>query len=877
MLFASIVDDPSSRPEEFPTEAAQETERQRLFRIIERLVLWENTNNEIVLNEARREILKATDGHPPPVLDPFCGGGSIPLEAQRLGLEAHGSDLNPVAVLITKALIEIPPKFAGMPPVNPESRKQKKLGDRWPGASGLAEDVRYYGKWMRDEAEKRIGHLYPRAKLLDGSDATVIAWLWARTVKCPNPACGTMMPLASKFWLSTKKGKEAWVEPLIDNSSDDRIIKFEVKTGQGMPPEGTVNRRGARCIACGTPVGFDYIRAEWRAKRMESQLMAIVGEGKKGRTYLQPISSNDETSISAKLQNVPDTDLPKQALGFRVQIYGMTKHRDLFTYRQLIALSTFSSLVKDAKEHAYNDAIRAKMASDDTALADGGLGSRAYSDAIASYLAFAVDKMVDTNTILCTWQVDPPRLRATFGRQALQMTWDYAEANIFGDAAGDFQRCFGSICEILDRQNPVANGFAAQLDAGLTIKDISLSCPIISTDPPYYDNIGYADLSDIFYIWLRSSIGSLYPALFSTLLTPKAKELIASPFRFEGSNEHAQKFFEKGLIDAFGHINKSQNKEYPLTIYYAYKQVEDDGIEIGVASTGWEVMLDILMKTGYAITGTWPLHTELNTRNRSRSSNALASSIVLVCRPRPEDAPVATRREFLSALKRELPEALRQLQKGNIAPVDLAQAAIGPGMSIFSRYSKVLEADGEPMRVRTALQLINVHLDEYLSEQEGEYDADTRWALSWFEQYGMTEGPFGDAETLSKAKNTSVSGMIQAGILKAGAGRARLLKREEMDASWSPESDSRLTVWEATQYLILALESRGEAGAAVLLQKLGGHAQNARDLAYRLYSICERKSWSQEALAYNSLVMVWPRLSELSREKEAQRGLDSFQ
>jgi putative DNA methylase len=880
VLFASIVDDPSSRPEEFPTEEAQETERQRLFRIIERLVLWENTNNEIVLNEARQEIMKATDGHPPPVLDPFCGGGSIPLEAQRLGLEAHGSDLNPVAVLITKALIEIPPKFAGQPPVNPEARKnmQKKIeGQDWPGASGLAEDVRYYGKWMRDEAEKRIGHLYPKARLADGSEATVIAWLWARTVKCPNPACGAMMPLLTSFVLSSKKGKEAYLIPRIDGKSLSFIIGSKPPESFGDPKRGM--KRGMsgifECILCGTITTRDYVSEEGKAKRIGVMPTAIVAQGSHERIYLTPDCAKFPKDISKVNKDGLEAEFSPNPRDVWCRNFGLNNPADLFSSRQLVALTSFSDLINEAWEHAFNDAKSAGLLDDRKGIAESGRGAQAYADGIATYLAMAIDRGANIWSSLSSWMSDRGAMRETFARQALPMVWDYAEANPFSDSGGNFTLFIERISDAIDYLPANIIGEARQHDAK-TSENENYSSRLISTDPPYYDNIGYADLSDFFFVWLRRSLGKIFPDIFSTLLTPKNQELVALQYRFDGNMKDAERFFEDGLHKALIQIRKKQDARYPLTVYYAYKQAEEDKGNRGQASTGWEVMLDGLIRVGYTTTGTWPVRTESSGRSVAHNTNALASSIVLVCRPRPEDAPVATRREFLSALKRELPEALRQLQKGNIAPVDLAQAAIGPGMSIFSRYCKVLEANGEPMRVRTALQLINVHLDEYLSEQEGEYDADTRWALSWFEQYGMSEGPFGDAETLSKAKNTSVSGMIQAGILKAGAGRARLLKREEMDASWSPESDSRLTVWEATQYLILALESRGEGGAAVLLQKLGGRAQSARDLAYRLYSICERKSWSQEALAYNSLVMVWPRLSELSREKEAQRGLDSF-
>ncbi len=869
VLFASIVDDPSSRPEEFSTEEAQEAERQRLFRIIERLVQWENTNNEAVLNEARAEILKATDGHPPPVLDPFCGGGSIPLEAQRLGLEAHASDLNPVAVLITKALIEIPPRFAGMPPVNPEARKKMQTtlpgGKAWKGAEGLAEDVRYYGKWIRDEAERRIGHLYPKARLPDGTKATVIAWLWARTVKCPNPACGAMMPLTSKFALSTRKGKEAWAEPVVDGG---RNIRFEVRAGKGKPSEGTVNRRGARCIACGTPVGFDHIRAEGKAGRMGAQLMAIVAEGQRGRSYIAPDS--DHATLAETIQPTwkPESGLPHNPRDFKTPNYGMKTYGDLFTPRQLVALTTFSDLVAEARERALADALAAGLPEGE-GIADGGRGARAYADAVATYLAMVVDKDADYWSTICSWHSGRDLIRNTFARQAIPMVWDYAEANPFSNSSGNFLGAVDWVADVLRALSQQADGKAKQYDSTTFISpDIS---PIISTDPPYYDNIGYADLSDFFYVWLRRSLARVHPDIFSTLLVPKERELVATPYRFNGSKKEAGRFFEEGLRRTFDLTRRICREDFPLTVYYAFKQAEEEAADSGLASTGWEVMLASLIASGYVITGTWPMRTELSNRSVSLGTNALASSIVLVCRPRSDDAPLATRREFLTALKRELPPALCELQKGNIAPVDLAQAAIGPGMAIFSRYASVLEADGSPMRVRTALQLINQHLDEYLSEQEGEYDPDTRWALSWFEQYGMDEGPFGDAETLSKAKNTSVEGMVQAGILRAGAGKARLLGREEMDPEWDPSTDRRLTVWEATQHLISALEGQGEEAAAELQSRLGGLAQSARDLAYRLYSICERKGWAAEAVSYNALVTVWPRLKEISAKRERPR------
>lgn len=887
VLFGSLVDDPSSWPERFPTKDGQEIERQRLFRIIEELVKWDNSDNETVLNTARAEIARSiawnsgeqapTDPkgvqeylnqHAPPVLDPFCGGGSIPLEAQRLGLEARGSDLNPVAVLITKALIEFPPRFAGRRPVNPDSRKKLDHSGSWKNALGLAEDVRYYGNWMRDEAERRIGHLYPKAKLPDGKQSTVVAWLWARTVQCPNPACGARMPLVRSFTLSTRRGQEAWVQPVVN--AQDKTVRFDVRIGSGGVPEGTVNRRGARCLFCGSNAPLDHVRAEGRAGRMSAQLMAIVADIGGERSYLPPSNEHSEIANQASPNDPPETNLPEQALGFRVQVYGMTKHRDLFTCRQLTALTTLRDLVIEARDQAFKDALKSGLRDDDISLEHGGNEAAAYADAIAIYLAFGIDKMTDTNTTLCTWQINPPRLRATFGRQALPMTWDYAEANVFGDAAGDYQRCVGSLCEVLERLVLGRSAQVKQLDVVATIDRHPV---LISTDPPYYDNIGYADLSDFFYVWLRPTLKKIYPDLFSTLLVPKVQELVATPFRFNGDRNDARLFFEEGLGLAFVNMRKAQSLDYPQTVFYAFKQSEGDDDEesgITVASTGWETMLEGLLRAGFSIVGTWPVRSELNTRNVGRDTNALASSIVLVCRPRPENASIGTRRDFLNSLKLELPDALKKLQHGNIAPVDLAQAAIGPGMAVFSGFSRVVESDGSLMGVRKALQLINQALDEVLAEQESEYDAETRWAVAWFEQFGINEGAFGTAETLSKAKNTSVSGMDEAGVTTSRAGKVRLLRRDELPVDWDPATDRRLTVWEVAQHLIRALDTGGDTAAASLFRKVGGLAEVARDLAYRLYTTSERKGWTQEALAYNSLVVAWPEIKRLAATPATQ-------
>jgi putative DNA methylase len=885
VLFASLVDDPSEHPELFPTKEAQEKERDRLFSLIEQLVQWENSNNEDVLQKVRAEILKSTGGNPPPVLDPFAGGGSIPLEAQRLGLEAHASDLNPVAVLINKALIEIPPKFSGCPPVNPEAQLLL-MGSGWHGARGLADDIRYYGKWMRDEAKKRIGHLYPKVTLskeYGGGEATVIAWLWTRTVVCPNPACGARMPLVRTFYLSKKKGKEAWVDPHVDYGTTPPTIRYVVTTGKGKAQDGTVNRLGARCIVCCTPVPFDYVRSEGKAGRMEAQLMAIVAEGQHGRAYLSPNDEQVAIAEQAKPEWKPEANLPHNPRDFKTPNYGMRTFSELFTPRQLVALTTFSDLVQEARGKVLADAQQSGMPSDGISLNDGGTGANVYADAVTTYIALALDKMTTTNTSICTWQTDPTRLVAAFGRQSIPMAWDYAEANPFSGAAGDYGLAVGSLTEVLDRLVPASVGIVHQADAA-SIKFTNNY--LVSTDPPYYDNIGYADLSDFFYVWLRRSLIQIYPDLFNTLLVPKAQELIATPYRFEGNKSKAKEFFEIGLVKVFERMRTVQHPSYPLTVYYAFKQAESESEDEGaadiaessngngskaIASTGWETMLEGLIRSGFTITGTWPMRTELVT-NLKKNMSSLASSIVLVCRPRLVEAQVASRRQFLNALRAELPAALKNLQRGSVAPVDLAQASIGPGMAIYSRYSKVVESDGTPLRVRTALQLINRALDEALAEQEGEYDTETRWAVAWFEEYAMNAGEYGRAETLSKAKNTAVQALEHAGLVVSRAGKVRLVKREELSSNWNPKT-SRLTVWEIMQRMIFALLSgNGEIGAGDILRSASSQGEVARDLAYRLFVVCERKGWTQEALAYNSLVTSWLEISRL-----AHREADSMQ
>lgn len=863
VIWSSLVDDPSSHPEKFPTEEDQSKERQRLFKILEDLVVWENSNNEDVLNAAKEEILKSTDNNPPALLDPFAGGGAIPLEAQRLGLEAHAHDLNPVAVTINKAMIEIPPRFAGKAPVNPDAQVSA-MRSGWSRAQGLAEDVRYYGEWMKQEAYKRIGHLYPKVKVpheQGGGEATVIAWIWARTVKCPNPACGCEMPLVHSFELSKKKGNTAWIEPLYD---EDKKLSFKVHH-EGKPKiEGTVSRKGAVCPNCGAPVGYPYIRTESVEGRMSSALMAIVGEGKNRRIYLDADIEHRSAADVEKPENYPEGQLAYYPGHLNTNVYGLDEFHKLFANRQLTALATFSELVSEAQAKAEADAVAAGMKNDHLPLRNGGDGARAYGEAVGVYLAFAVDRLADIGSSIASWINSIGAIRNTFGRQAIPMTWDYAEGNPFSNSSG----CFGNMLEWVYKC--IGNFPSAQSEAEVSQADAQSDCGLqnimISTDPPYYDNIGYADLSDFFYVWMRQSLKDTYPELFSTMLVPKVEELIATPYRHDGSVENAKSFFEDGMLSACKQMYRYAREDVPVTIYYAYKQSDTD--DRGTASSGWETMLGAIVNAGFAITGTWPMRTERGVRTIAQGTNALASSIVLVCRKRPEDAPQTTRRNLIAALRRELRPALQKLQSSNIAPVDLAQSAIGPGMGVFSRYRRVLEADGSVMTVRSALQVINEEVDLYFNEKVGSLDAASRFCVDLYTQCAYNNIKYGEAEILANAKSTSIPMMAAHGVLYAKAGVVHLMERSELPTA---VDSNESTVWLLTQQLTHAMATGGiEACAKIVWGIFGSGAESAKDLAYRLYTIAERKGWTEEGYAYNALVVAWPDIQSRAAAMKAE-------
>ncbi|MGB7509698.1 MAG: hypothetical protein WBP54_00250 [Pelodictyon phaeoclathratiforme] len=727
---------------------------------------------------------------------------------------------------------------------------------------------------MRDEAQKRIGHLYPPVEITEemakerpdlkslvSQKLTVIAWIWARTVKSPNPAFSHVdVPLVSSFVLSSEKGKESYVLPVIDG--DKYIFTVNVGTPPAAAENGTkVGTRGAfRCLISQSPISYDYIRDEAIQGRLGAKLMAIVAEGSCGRVYINPVLMHEDVT-RVKPTWMPELQIVP-GMAERVVRYGFLKYADLFTPRQLVALATFTELVTLARSCVLADfqnlsssalqSFNSWKADDTRSLDQGGSGPNAYADAVSLYLAFGVDKMADYNSSIVVWSPTRNQVKTTFGRQALSMTWDFAEVNAFAGAAGDIGVSLNGVCRSIRATDRQTLGFTVQADA--QTQSISVN-KTISTDPPYYDNIGYADLSDFFYVWLRKSLKTVFPNLLASIAVPKAEELVATPGR-HGSMENAESFFLNGMTQAMHRLASLSHQANPITIYYAFKQSETGEIN-GTSSTGWVTFLEAVHRAGLQLSGTWPMRTERGARSVSIGKNALASSIVLVCRKRPADAPSVSRREFIRELNCVLPEALDEMTKGSgeerspVAPVDLSQAIIGPGMAVFSKYSAVLEADGTPMSVRTALQLIN----RFLAEDD--FDADTQFCLHWFEQYGWNENLFGEADVLARSKSTSVDAMKEAGVLQSGSGKVRLLKWAEYPTDWDPRTDKRTPVWEALHQLIRALKQGGESASGALLAALGGKAEAVRQLAYRLYTLCERLGQAEDARAYNELITSW--------------------
>ena len=911
IIFCQMVDDPSAITEKFTDVKSQEIERLRLFQIVEDLAKWENTSNKEILSTAFDEIKKSWERccddnktHPeadllfnkkilPEFHDPFSGGGSIPIAAQYLKLKSYASDLNPVAVALNKAMIELPVKFVNHPPINPSSKSQKSLiSGKYLGAAGLAEDISYYGDWICNEAFKKIGNLYPKIRISEktvalrrdlepylGQEFTVIAWMFARTIKSPDPAFSNVkVPLASTFMLSTKKGREAYLVP--EKLGQD--YRFKVKVG--LPDnleevkKGTKSARGPNftCLMSGAAINGSYIKEESKEGRLGNVMMAIIADGPKGRIYLEPCNEHEFFLNDIKPVWRPSCEMSGSTQYLGVKPYGITEFDQLFTNRQLLALNTFSDLLNDVQKVANFDALGSGMINDGKKLKDGGRGAFAYSEVIKTYLSLVVDKCSDYWSSICTWHNSKELMRNTFGRQAIPMSWEYVEANPFSNSSGNWTAMKNWTSKALAKAPCFEEGIACQSDA--TTQKISQN-KIISTDPPYFDNIPYADISDFFYVWMRKNLKDIFPELFATITVPKKEELISAPHR-QGGKEKAKNFFLCGMTDALKNLSRQSNYAYPITIYYAFKQIESTDKQ-GRASTGWETFLEAILNAGLAITGTWPMRTELTMRMMSQKNNALASSVVLVCKKKDMESTIISKNDFKKALRKELPLNIDALESSNIAPVDLAQAAIGPGMAIFSQAKSVLNPDDSKMSVRDALVEINIALDEYLSENEDELDIDSRFALTFFQNFGYSIQEFGTAENLAKARNVSVQGIVNAGILKASSGKVQLIKRDEFKSDWDPTKDDRIGAWEATQHLIKRLETSGEYAASQLLNQIKkiNFPQNldskCQSLAYLLYNHCEKTNQFEEARSYNSLIISWPEIEKIAAGKEIKTTIQT--
>ena len=772
--------------------------------------------------------------------------------------------------MINKAMVEIPPRFNNLPPVNPKSRESLS-GDEYPGSTGLAADVEYYGNLLKQKAFEKIGHLYPKVHYTDLSgddrEATVIAWLWARTVKCPNPACNHNVPLVNSFIVSSKKGKEEWIEPIVGPDS----ISYKLHSGKPIGGNGTKIGKGAsfQCLACGEISDKDYIHSEFEKGNVSSVLIGIVAESKNGRLYFSPDSYHQKIALSVNVDETildiqMDPNTPNLVSG---RGYGISKWKQLFTKRQLLLLSTLSELLSDIRNVAYNDAL-SYLTNDKTQLKDGGKGALAYSEAISVYLAFAIDKMADYHSSFCSWVSARDTMRNVFGRQAIPMVWDYAEANPFCDSSGSFNNMLTWVVKVVQNlPSGFDSGNMVQWDA---TQDNGLRNIMVSTDPPYYDNIEYSSLSDFFYLWLRRSISNIYPDLFTTILTPKASELVAFPFR-TGSSGEAKAYFENGMLKTCQNIYKYTRDDVPVTIYYAFKQSETDSDD-SKASTGWETMLSAIIKAGFVITGTWPLNTEREGRSVAVGTNALASSIVIVCRKNAGDKPSTTQRNFLDELRREMVPALAKLQAANIAPVDLAQSAIGPGIAVYSKYKSITQADGTELSVRDALKLINRELDSHLNDQNPDMDMETSLALTMYKERGFNPWPFGDVNTLANAKNTSADNLAKIGIAVSGKGEVRLISHKEI----APYSMGRnFNLWLFTQQAVKAFSDEGYAGIAGMFADLTDEQiTRIKALCYQLFSIADKKGWTEEALIYNSMITSWDMaIGAVPSVKEARRAV----
>lgn len=855
LLLAQLIDDPADQRDRFATDDDVRRERERLHRLIARSVEWD----EIIspseeLQSALHEVIPNVR-----VADPFVGGGSIPLAAEQFGLDSVSGDLNPVAVLLSTALVDLPARFSGIQQVSPEISAPQLVESGH--AEGLAADVESYGRWMHREASTRLGSFYP-----ESNGHSTLAWIWVRTVACPNPACGIRMPLTSKWWLCKKRGKEAYVHPQVVDANGCRSVSYTVKHGISATKvePGTVTRTGARCVGCQSAVDLAFIRAEGRAGRMGRQLVAVVSDTGRGRAYHEPAESDYVAFRVPEAPEVPIGDLPAQALSFRVQAYGMTSWSDLFTDRQLLALTTFCDLVADAHQQVLKDALATGMERGQH-LADGGNGAEAYADAVAVYLGLAVSRLADWSNALCSWEPTGEVSQHLFTGQSIPMVWDVSEANVLADgSSGSFLACLKSITAPLRASRPSGTHRVRQVDA----RKFEYTGTVIATDPPYFDNIGYSDLSDFFYVWQRRALRKILPSHFETVLVPKSGELIANPFRYDGMDGAVREFIV-GFESVFSKIRSEASPDYPMVVYYASKE-QENGVFTG-ASSKWSSILEAVLSSGWQVIRTWPLRSENTSRAVAQGTNAMSASVALVLRPRSPGAASSDRAGFITALRADLPTALSNLLAAGVAPVDLGQSSIGPGMEVFSRFATVREADGSKMPVRVALTLINQVVDQVLGEQEGDFDPTSRFSISWYRSHGYDEGIFGDADNLARSRNTSVDALHRDGVLSSRAGKVRLIKPSDLASDYDVLADLHTSNWEVLHHLIKKLEGDGITPAGEFLRialtrpDAAIDADLVKELAHLLFRIAESNGWTKDALSFNSLVTSWPEILDVAR------------
>jgi putative DNA methylase len=834
LLFAAIVDDPDD-----------EADRKKLLDLIERLVPADGgPPAPDALAEAKKLIAEVTLGDLPTVLDPFCGGGSTLVEAQRLGLPTVGSDLNPVPALITRVLTELVPKVAGRPPLVGDPTQLGGIVGK--PLDGFLADVWHYGELVRERVWQQIGDLYPSA----AGGGTIVAWLWARTVACKNPPCRAVSPLVSSFELSRRRGSACWVEPIV--KLDHSGVRFEIRSGAGQPPTPTKLGRGGnfRCAVCGeAAIDESYVKEEGRAGRLGLQLMAVAVDGPSGRSYVSPDLAPQRPQVNAS-DDIGDIELADDHRNLWCVGYGVRSVSDLFVDRQLVALSAFADAV----------------ASVPAEVVDAG-GDLEYASSIASVLGLAVGKLAMANSTQARWRLRAVESKAepAFSRQALPMVWDFAEVNPFGGSVGDWSQQVKAVSGGLERLPLGGVGRVSALDARFA--STLLEAPgLVATDPPYFAQIGYADLSDYFYVWLRRALKDVHPDLLATIATPKGSELIAAPHRHGGDRAAASRAFVEGFTETFHALVSVTRPELPMLIVYAHRQEEsEDG---GLTATAWDAMLTAILDAGLRIVGTWPVHATGSSRQIGLGTNALASYVVLVCRPQLAGARVGDLPSFVAALRAELPSAIRRVQEAAISAIDLGQAAIGPGMAVFSRFAYVVDpATGQRMTVHRALELINMVRAEVIDDFAGALSPETRWAMTWFRDFGFGEADSGEAEKLFTTTNTSLGQLEAAGIATSSRGKIRLLRRDELPDNWDPETDTRRPEWETLQHLVKRHEEGGLEAAGALLRRVQGDADAVRELAYWIVDKCQF-SQSAEVQPFDALIVDWPKIAEVAARED---------